>query len=156
MKTMRGFTLIEMVVVIAILAILIAWGAPAYQNFTANNRLITGANSFISSFHLARSEAITRSESVTINANGNWVNGWSVSLVSDGTLLGTNVALHPQMDIAVTGSAISFTFTPAGHLNIPGQQTIDLCDDRIGEAGKRITLEPIGRVSVSSTPITCP
>ncbi|HEY0720012.1 MAG TPA: GspH/FimT family pseudopilin [Gammaproteobacteria bacterium] len=153
MKTMRGFTLIELIVVVAIFAITITLAIPNFRLMVATNRQATGANMLISSFQLARSEAITRSQSVRITAtNGNWVNGWSIDVVDDGTNIQRHEAMAPQFNIASTATA--FTYSPQGRLAIAPPQTIDLCDDRTGEIGRRLTLEPIGRVSVSQ--LTCP
>jgi type IV fimbrial biogenesis protein FimT len=56
----RGFTLIEMLFGVAMVAILLALGAPAFSTFLQNARLGTRAKSFYSGLQLARSEAIRR------------------------------------------------------------------------------------------------
>lgn len=84
-----GFTLIEMLIVIVILALFTSIGVPSFQNTIRENRLATQANSLVASFHLARSEAIKRRLPVVIcrTANGTtcvtdgagtWETGWLI------------------------------------------------------------------------------
>ncbi|WP_404299056.1 GspH/FimT family pseudopilin [Halomonas sp.] len=60
----RGFTLIELIVTIAVAAILAALAAPSYQRFIASNRLSSDYNEVLSGLNFARSEAIKRREAI--------------------------------------------------------------------------------------------
>jgi type IV fimbrial biogenesis protein FimT len=62
----RGFTLIEMLVVITISAILVAMAIPSFQGLVRSSRISSSANSFIAAIDLARSEAIRRATVVTV------------------------------------------------------------------------------------------
>lgn len=62
----RGFTLIEMLVVITISAILLAVGIPMFSGTIASMRASEGANSLVASLELARVEAIRRGIPVTL------------------------------------------------------------------------------------------
>jgi type IV fimbrial biogenesis protein FimT len=53
-----GFTLIELMIVIVLVAIFVTVGVPSFQNLVSDNRLSTQANRLVSSLQLARSEAI--------------------------------------------------------------------------------------------------
>ena len=64
-----GFTLVEMMVVVSIAAILISIAVPSYSALIKSNRLSSGTNEFISALLLARSEALKRSESVSVCAS---------------------------------------------------------------------------------------
>ena len=70
---LRGFTLVEMLVVMAISAILIAAAVPSFQAITASSRASSASGMLISSLEFARSEAIRRNQAVTVcrttNAN---------------------------------------------------------------------------------------
>lgn len=72
MKQLRqpGFTIIEMMVVIAILAILVALAAPAMSDFIEKRRLIGAAEELYSQLQFARSEAIKQSTNMRVNVNG--------------------------------------------------------------------------------------
>lgn len=85
----RGFTLIEMMVVVALIAIFALIGVPAYRSITTSNRMATEMNAFVGDLQFARSEAIKRGQDVTMcaSANGtaclganttNWTPGWIV------------------------------------------------------------------------------
>lgn len=56
----RGFTLVELMVVLAILAILLMLSAPSFTGFLRNSELSSAANSFVASLNAARSEAMKR------------------------------------------------------------------------------------------------
>lgn len=54
----HGFTLIELMIVVALLAIISAFALPAFQSFIASNRLTSEANELLAGLNLARSEAV--------------------------------------------------------------------------------------------------
>ena len=57
-STSRGFTLVELMITIAVLAIGSALAYPSFTGVMRSNRVATTTNSFIAAFNLARSEAI--------------------------------------------------------------------------------------------------
>lgn len=61
-----GFTLIEMIVTVAIVAIFASIALPSFSQLIKNNRISTTTNEFISALVLARSEALKRSRDVTV------------------------------------------------------------------------------------------
>ncbi len=80
-----GFSLIETLVVIAIVAITMAIAIPSFGSMMQKNRLSSAASALQVSLSLARSEAIKRGidARVTVTANtaaGVWTNGWTVFL----------------------------------------------------------------------------
>lgn len=76
----RGFSLIEVMIVLAILGILISIAAPAFSEWVASQRVRDTATDLHSSLMRARSEAISRGTSVTITAvGGNLANGWYIA-----------------------------------------------------------------------------
>lgn len=79
----NGFSLIELMVVVAIVAILAGLAAPSFTELLRNNRLAAASSALQVSLSLARSEAVKRGSDarVTVAANGaagSWVNGWTV------------------------------------------------------------------------------
>jgi type IV fimbrial biogenesis protein FimT len=82
-----GATLLELMVVLAVSAILLGIGIPSFAAFTSSSRLASATNELVSSLHLARSEAIKRNSrtvmctSATGTAcadSGGWHQGWLV------------------------------------------------------------------------------
>ncbi|MCK4834370.1 MAG: GspH/FimT family pseudopilin [Gammaproteobacteria bacterium] len=98
MKKQTGFTLIELIVTLAIVGIVLTVGVPSLKTFLQGNRLIASSNELLSAFHLARSEAIKLNTRVTIcessdgtkcDTTGSWKEGWIVFVDFDGNLAGT-------------------------------------------------------------------
>ena len=105
----RGFTLIETMIVVAIIAILAALAGPSFQDMLQKNRLAAASSALQVSLNLARSEAAKRGSNarVTVAANGaagNWINGWTV--FADGTA-NANGGVAPIADSAVAGSEVT-------------------------------------------------
>lgn len=86
----RGFSLIELMVTVAVLAILVAIGLPSFQGSMRSNQVATGTNELLASMSLARSEAIRNPGGAGICATeegeecgGNWNDGWMVWIDSN-------------------------------------------------------------------------
>lgn len=74
-----GFTLLELMITIAIVAILITVVLPGFSEFFARNRLTAQTNDFITAISLARNEAIKRGRPVClVRTNTNWEDGYRV------------------------------------------------------------------------------
>lgn len=147
----KGFTLVELMIVLAIAAILAGVAVPSFQSLIRDNALTSEANQFVSAIHFARSEALKRSNSVTLTANttGKWQYGWSVG---DGVdTLRNYAALSGTSTLTSTSSTITYRGT--GFISGNSAITLDLCDDRTGETGRRISISVTGRASVSK--LTC-
>ncbi len=66
MSLQKGFTLLELIVTLAVAAIVLTMGVPSFQALIRNHRLVTLTNEFIGALHLTRSEAIKRNHRVTL------------------------------------------------------------------------------------------
>ena len=75
---LRGFTLIELMVTLAMLAILLTLAVPSFVGFKRNSELTSVANSFVATLGAARGEAMKRSlNAIVLPLDGtNWANGW--------------------------------------------------------------------------------
>lgn len=75
-----GFTLIELMVTVAVAVILAMVAVPSFRQFILNQRLKNASYDLVSALTLARSEAITRNASVNLIAiGGSWAGGWCVT-----------------------------------------------------------------------------
>jgi type IV fimbrial biogenesis protein FimT len=67
MRTMtRGFTLLELMVTLALAAVILSLAAPGFGEFRRNGRLTSAGNDFLSAVQVARSEAIKRQQPVAV------------------------------------------------------------------------------------------
>ncbi len=100
MKKHSGFTLVELMITIAIVAILLTVAVPSIKTFRQSNSLIAASNDLISAFNIARSEAIKLNQRVTICSSSDgtscsdsaeWKDGWIVFVDADGNFEGTEL-----------------------------------------------------------------
>ena len=160
MKKNSGFTLLELLITVALISILAAFAIPSMRTFSQNDRLTTNINTMIGHLAYARSEAVKRSAQVSIcvssNATncigGNWEDGWIVYVDSDGNgsfnagteeILRANQALDGANAFTTTyGNQV--TYDSRGFVTATG--SFLLCDNRTGDFGKTITISNTGRV----------
>ena len=166
-----GFTLIELMITIAIVAVIAMIGIPAMGDFILNNRIRSQSGNLMLQLAHARSEAIRTASRVTIcpgqvsdvtgdpvcNGTTAWENGW-VSFVdtnkdpeenSDETPLLISTALDGNNTLrsAVFSTYISFRHDGGSG---PGQGgSFALCDSRgFGDDARAIVIALIGRIKV--------
>ncbi len=130
-----GFTLIELMISLVVLGALIALGMPSFQSAIRSNRVTTASNELLTSFSLARSEAIrsTRGAAVCASSDGStcgtdWNAGWLVWRdVNANSVLdaGEVVVRYTQGNSALglTASANTIAFDPRGRMRLTTQQT---------------------------------
>ena len=166
-----GFTLIELMVTIAIAAILIAVAIPSFAPTIASNRLTANANELVTALNLARSEAVKRGVSVTIRkvdgnsstnngsvATWNWENGWDVftDADSDGNYEAGDILIRTyaplQSSYTLRGNNFSnfIRFISSGQSNTNGSFVI--CNNSDGNdvpeanTSRLIIVNTVGRV----------
>ena len=110
----RGFTLVEALVVIAMLAIVVTMAAPSFASLIGTMNSKSAAFDLINDLTLARSEAIKRNRAVTVQAvGGAWANGWEV--VADAETLRARPALSSALTIS--GAPAQLQFRPNGRVS---------------------------------------
>jgi len=80
--SVRGVTLIELLITVSIVAILLAFAVPNLREFFVANRIGSASNEFVAALATARSEAIRRGANVRITnlqlTSAEWSNGWHI------------------------------------------------------------------------------
>lgn len=80
-KRQAGFTIIELMVTIAVVGVLATLAIPEMNYAIQNSRVRTATSDTHTSLLLARSEAIKRNSTVTMERNGaSWLDGWNVEV----------------------------------------------------------------------------
>lgn len=77
----KGFTMIELMVVLVISTILLAIAVPSFQTIIQKQKITTTTNNFFAAINLARSEAVKRGGRVDLvpaDPGGDWAKGWTV------------------------------------------------------------------------------
>nr|WP_101925877.1 MULTISPECIES: GspH/FimT family pseudopilin [Luteimonas] len=171
----RGFTLVELMVTIAIVAILLAIGLPSFQGALRSNRIATTTNEMIGSVALARSEAIrtTLGGGMCATDDGtscgdDWNAGWlvwaNVGAADEEFTAGDTVIrvidAHPQLLLSVEpvggGAAVdTIAFDARGRPDARAEITLEPVDCPTGqELIRTMTVNLVGQLTTA--PSACP
>lgn len=154
-----GFTLVELIIVLAVMAILFAIALPAFTDFTNSTRRTSAMTLLVSDLNQARAEAIKRNRRALVcvrNAGGtacgtgtDWQNGWLVCADenSDNDCAAADIInTRPALDSRLTlvGSAAVMRFNASGSA-VAGILTLN--GTWAGATPRVITIAATGRVS---------
>ncbi len=166
-KRLSGFTMIELLVVLVIIAITLAFGLPSFQAVIASSRLTNAANSMVTALQRARSEAIKTNRLVTVmnvNNNSAWQDGWIVFVDKnandyqdrdsdpniDEPTISAFEAINSNLTVknAFFGSSDFIVYRPDGRSNSNGRFTF-CSSPEVGDF-RSVVIAPTGRVRVET------
>ena len=154
-RAAKGFTLVELLVTLAIVAIMVSIGVPMYGGFTKGTAITSRSSELVAAINYTRSEAVSRRASVRLAPlSGSWSNGWQVSTVAAVTTPLRVVDLSSSnADVAITegGGLAQLDFDGQGRASAAPTYTICPKD---GGTGRTITVNMFGRVRVVT--LVCP
>jgi len=167
MKWVKGFTLIELMITLAVIAIVSAIAAPSFAEIIADNKQVTRYNQLIASIALARSEAIKRGirTSICQSSDGSsctkqskqWHLGWIVYTDSDGdnkvdkdeTILLVQQPFNDEVTISF-GGRNRIAYYPDGLAVGSSNGTFLICDARQDQAKSGLIISISGRARKAS------
>jgi type IV fimbrial biogenesis protein FimT len=175
-KCTVGFTLIELMVVVAVTAVILTVAAPNLAGMIVTSELEAQANAFLSAVHLTRNEAVKRNTRVvlcksttgsTCDTSGGWENGWIIfhdvnnnTAVDAGeTIIQRKQALPASLLLkgnSPVSKYVSYTSTGVAKLSSGAFQagTLTLCSlSSSGGEARQIVISITGRPRVEKTTV---
>ena len=173
-RASRGFTLVELMIVLAVAGILLGTAVPSFTNLLRSTTLTSATNDLFAAFLMARSEAVKRKARVVVckSSNGTacasaggWEQGWIIFHDADtngAREANEKVVWHAQpmsADLRLSGNltvAKYVSYSPTGETKFAGggfqAGTITLCHAgaRDGDA-RQIIIAAGGRPRVQKT-----
>jgi len=159
MKQQAGFTLIELMITLALLGIILGLAVPAISDFTVKQRVSSQANEMMLSLTFARSEAVKRNEDIRVIPRTGTASGWSDGWCVGPTSIGNNCN-HADV-IRVFSGTRGVSITSFNTANPPrfvfrrdgtregnvdaGLKVTSPQLDATSESARCITLNPLGR-----------
>ena len=173
MNRQYAFTLIELMVTLAVLGISLMIAVPSFISYSRSNRTVSETNSLVGALNFARSEATKRSANVSVctssdgatcGAGIGWTSGWIVYVNTDNDdpaqvdggeeILRVYGATAPGNTLSASATLAGFvTYRANGFSNVQG--SFVLCDDRGTDSARVVTVNRTGRISLTPGGGTC-
>lgn len=183
MQRLRGFTLLELLIVIAIAAVVLSLAVPSFRSVLLNSRRADASTSLYGGLVAAHSEAIIRNQTVTVCqrstslgsspqcdfTSGNWVNGWVAFVGTAGgtipasSVLAVGEPTDPAFAVtdtsdAAAASTVQFLGNGRVALSNASSLTLKLCNTQNSTMdGRQIEIGLNGRVALyACSGCSCP
>jgi type IV fimbrial biogenesis protein FimT len=171
----QGYTLIELLLGLGLVATTLAWGAPSFGALLRDAARTRGVNQFVQAVYVARSEAIKRNgvvslcpsrNGVTCSPGAQWTTGWLIFVNVDRDSPAARDPGEPLLRVYqpwdaghITSNRSTLSFRPFGQMGVTA--TVTFCDDRGARAARAVIISQTGRPRVSSRSasgkaLTCP
>ena len=160
-RKIRGMTLLELMITLAIAGLLAAIAVPSFIPFVENNRYVTQINELQTSLNLARSEAIKRNNNVSVckrdrdaechGHDNHWHHGWLVFVDNDadGVIDAGDEVLRIYDNLKAKNklffSIEEVTYASNGLASSGTGDSFALCEEKAVSGSKGLVIGPSGR-----------
>lgn len=165
-KDMRGFTVLELMVTVAVTAVVLSIGVPSFLGVIETNRAVTHTNELVSAFNLGRSEAVRRGASIlvcsstdgaTCSASNDWSTGWVIRTTSATPEVLRSWPARSGGAGVLSANVPQILFQARGTLPPGAPPLLQLRLPHCGDAenqGRDVNVNSAGRISI--TRVQCP
>lgn len=117
-RCIGGFTVTELMVTVAIAAILATVAVPSFSNLIASQRAKAAASELFGELMRTRSEAIMRNANITVSQySGSWNNGWYIENPASPTNVASALDNHGALSsTTVVNGPATVTYRPSGRV----------------------------------------
>lgn len=168
MQKARGFSLVELMISVAIMGVLLALAVPAFNTYVANTRLRSAAEVFLSTLELAKATAATQNTQVEVLLTNNTAEtslgtaessttgaGWMMRTTDRARFIEGRSLIEGgrggQATVLVTGNLGGVTFTPLGGTTLATMATFAFTNPT---GGTCVTATPPGQIRCLNVQIT--
>jgi type IV fimbrial biogenesis protein FimT len=152
-----GFSLIEMLIAVAVLALLMALGTPSFSAFLQNRKIRNAADAVLNGLNFAKAEAVRRNTSISFVLDGG--SGWTVGCLTVSgaacpAVIQSRSASEGSVNVATTATNLSFngfgkasSLAPGVNATINVTNPLGVCED-IGGTMRclRVVVTPGGQI----------
>lgn len=150
----RGFTIFEMMVVLAIVAMISAFAIPAFQDVMASTRVNSVAEELTGSIAMARNTAISRRRTVVLVPDPVSFPSWTLHLDSSAGEVLSSHRFEGTVRLASATDVEEITFMPSGFVQktlpapaAPLDLVLTVCDSSSRrEFGRTLFVTRVGRI----------
>lgn len=156
MTRSRGFSIVELMIALAIMAVGAMAAAPLFTSLLESSRLTTATNNIIEALATTRSEAVRRGAAVKlVPIGGDWKNGWAVQLSADDSELKRFDPLPSVVNVTADSTFTIVEYQRTGMRTLPAVNVnLKICAR--SAKGRQITLTVSGATSVNPDYAGCP
>ncbi len=154
MRTENGFTLIELMLVVALIAIIAGIGIPSFQSMILNSRLNSSANGILAALQFARSEAVTQRAVISVcPANADKTDcadstDWSTGVLIMKAAVKLREIPITSTQITITGSLKKISYNPDGTTTAA---SFTVSDGKPQPRTRQVKVNTIGQACAGST-----
>lgn len=147
-----GFTLMELMLALAVMGILLGIALPAVNSWVASAKVKSAVSDLYSSIIKARSEALKRNRDIVVGPVAAWPDGWTVklgatTLAQQQATSGVTIVVLQRSGTTWSENTGSLTFKPTGRVDVAAEQ-IAFVVSAIGSGSRCVDISPSGRPSV--------
>ncbi|WP_298972186.1 Tfp pilus assembly protein FimT/FimU [uncultured Psychrobacter sp.] len=140
-----GFTLIELMVTIAVLAIIVSIAAPNISTQLANQRVKATTATLENALKEAKAESVIRRQSITVAYNNNTTNAGTISLTDANSNQVVSYQYDAKSTIKVGNSSIAFSPNKTADAT-----TYTICDSNTAVSGRQVAVTAVALISISA------
>ena len=144
MRIYKGYTLLELLVTLAVAAVLMTFVVPGFRGMIESNNVATTSNEMLGALLYARSEAVRIEADVTFTPEAD---GWLVT-TEDGVNIIDQTVDNENLTITENITANEVTYNPRGRADIIVGDSIDISFD--STVRSRVCLSLTGRPYIKS------